>query len=88
MTERTAAPNAHTLLTALSLDQVQVLAIPFTTALAELRTYGALLHARTLGDARSDPTAAHVVELQLPTYLEQQWQDADLEADRGRGRLG
>jgi len=81
MTERTAAPNVHTLLTALSLDQVQVLAIPFTTALAELRTYGALLHARTLGAARSDPTAAHMVELQLPTYLEQQWQDADLEAD-------
>ena len=81
MKERTAAPNVHTLLTALSLDQVQVLAIPFTTALAELRTYGALLHARTLGAARSDPTAAHMVELQLPTYLEQQWQDADLEAD-------
>lgn len=81
MTERTAAPNAHTLLTALSLDQAQVLAIPFTTALAELRTYGALLHARTLGDARTDPTAAHMVELQLPTYLEQQWQDADLGVD-------
>jgi len=81
MTERAAAPNAHTLLTALSLDQVQVLAIPFTTALAELRTYGALLHARTLGAARSDPTAAHMVELQLPTYLDQQWLDADLEAD-------
>jgi len=29
MTERIAAPNAHTLLTALTLDQVQVLAIPF-----------------------------------------------------------
>jgi len=81
MIEHTAAPKAHTLLTALSLDQVQVLAIPFTTALAELRTYGALLHARTLGDARSDPMAAHVVELQLPTYLEQQWQDADLGVD-------
>jgi len=81
MTERTAAPNAHKLLTALSLDQVQVLAIPFTTALAELRTYGALLHAGTLGAARSDPTAAHMVELQLPTYLEQQWQDADLGVD-------
>jgi len=81
MTERTAAPNAYMLLTALSLDQAQVLAIPFTTALAELRTYGALLHAGTLGAARSDPTAAHMVELQLPTYLEQQWQDADLGVD-------
>lgn len=40
-----------------------------------------MLHARTLGAARSDPTAAHMVELQLPTYLEQQWQDADLGAD-------
>ena len=81
MTESPAPSTPSTLLAVLSLDRTQELAIPYGTAPAELRTYGALLHARTLGDARSDPTAAHVVELQLPTYLEQQWQDADLEAD-------
>lgn len=77
-----AGDGSRILLTDLSLDGTQVLAIPQVTAVAELRTYGCLLHARTLGEARADPAAAHLVEQQLPRYLAQLWQETDVEDEQ------
>ncbi len=85
MTTPPAGDGSRILLTDLSLDGTQVLAIPQVTALAELRTYGCLLHARTLGEAR-DPVAARLVEQQLQRYLAQLWQETDVEGDKHEER--
>lgn len=69
------------LLTDLSLDRTQVLAIPLSTAVWELQTYGCLLHARPFGEARADPTAAIMVGHHLETYLMHLEQDTDTPDD-------
>ncbi len=59
------------LLTGLTFDGEQLLVIPRTTALAELRTLSVLLNAATFAEARRDADAAELVEEHAPLYLDE-----------------
>ncbi len=55
-------------LTGLSIDGLQVLAVPRETAVAELRTAALLAKASTFGELRQDADAAALVEQHLQEY--------------------
>lgn len=64
-------------LTGISIDGLQVLAVPRETAVAELRTAALLAKATTFGEVRQDADAAAVVEQYMDEYRQRQLDEAD-----------
>lgn len=65
------------ILTAVSIDGQQVLAVPRVVALAELRTAALLAKASTFGEVRQDAAAAAVVEQYMDQYRQRLLGEAD-----------
>lgn len=68
----------NTILTGLSVDEAQLLAIPLSTVVRELRTYAAFIHARTFGDVRPDADAGELVADYEDTYIERLLEDGQI----------
>lgn len=69
--------TATVVLTGISIDDLQVLAVPRETAAAELRTAALLAKATTFDEVRQDADAAAVVEQYMDEYRQRQLDEAD-----------
>lgn len=72
-----ASSSGEVILTAVSIDGQQVLAVPREVAAAELRTASLLAKASTFGEVRQDADAAAVIELHMEEYRQRLLDEAD-----------